>query len=85
MTVCLELMQAPPEWHPASKEVKAAADKARAICAEKGTDLATISLKRFMRCAARQGRSPSTVPNAGSRLATQGLISGECAGRRALT
>jgi len=44
--------QAPPSWHPASQAVKEAADKARAICAEKGTDLATISLKRFMKCAA---------------------------------
>ena len=48
----LHRAQAPPSWHPASPEVKEAADKARAICAEKGTDLATISLKRFMKCAA---------------------------------
>lgn len=39
----------PPSWHPASEEVKAAAVKSKNLCAEKGTDLATIAIKHFIR------------------------------------
>lgn len=46
-------LQDPPSWHPASPEVKAAAQKSREICAAHGTDLARISIKFFIRFALR--------------------------------
>jgi L-galactose dehydrogenase len=41
--------KAPPSWHPASKEALEAAQKCRDICAAKGTDLATLAIKFFVR------------------------------------
>lgn len=42
--------QDPPSWHPASDEVKAAAVKAKELCASKGTDLARIAIKHWLQC-----------------------------------
>ncbi|KAK9819654.1 hypothetical protein WJX72_000807 [[Myrmecia] bisecta] len=39
----------PPAWHPAPKNMQAAARKAAALCEEKGTDLAKIAIKEFVR------------------------------------
>lgn len=39
----------PPSWHPASAEVKEAATKSRQICSSKGTDLARLAIKFFVR------------------------------------
>ena len=45
-------LQDPPSWHPASDEVKAAAIKAKELCASKGTDLARIAIKHWLKWAA---------------------------------
>jgi hypothetical protein len=42
-------LQDPPSWHPASDEVKAAAIKAKELCASKGTDLARIAIKHWLK------------------------------------